>query len=232
MLTIRVGKDSRKDFTVHDSFLISRSEFFRRAMNGSWKEAETRIVNLPDDSTHIFGLYLNFVYTGKFNTMRKSEQELHRLDETTFKNHIEHEYQDLFRIYVLAEKLQDISAKNAAITAAIEVSQVAMRDGSWIPPSFVTANNVYEGTPEGSLGRRLVMDMCGTVPLSYVVDQIHKYKFTSDFVSDLGKVLERTREMKSQFRGNVMIKNGVQVYLEEPKNGHGSKAHSGTVKDL
>jgi hypothetical protein len=176
-------------------------------MNGSWKEAETRIVNLPDDSTHIFGLYLNFVYTGKFNTMRKSEQELHRLDETTFKNHIEHEYQDLFRIYVLAEKLQDISAKDAAITAAIEVSQVAMRDGSWIPPSFVTANNIYEGTPEGSLGRRLVMDMCGTVPLSYVVDQIHKYKFTSDFVSDLGKVLERTREMNFHLFLHVQIQN-------------------------
>ncbi|CAN9097586.1 unnamed protein product [Alternaria sp. RS040] len=44
-VTIRVGKaPNTKDFIAHEAFLTSRSEFFRRAMNGNWKEAKTRII--------------------------------------------------------------------------------------------------------------------------------------------------------------------------------------------
>jgi hypothetical protein len=48
-------------FAAHESFLTSRSEFFRRAMNGNWKEAETRIINLLDDEGKIFARYINYV---------------------------------------------------------------------------------------------------------------------------------------------------------------------------
>ncbi|KAH7085601.1 hypothetical protein BKA63DRAFT_21189 [Paraphoma chrysanthemicola] len=111
MLTISVGKEPKhKDFTAHESFLIARSEFFHCAMKGRWEESNTRVIKFPDDQYTIFALYLNFVYTGQLVTMRKSEEE--RSDFIS--KDMWDEYDDLFRLYILAEKLQDVTTKNAA----------------------------------------------------------------------------------------------------------------------
>jgi len=59
---------------VHESFLTSRSEFFRRALNGNWQEAETRVIKLPDDDPEIVALYINFVYTGQLSTAKIKEK--------------------------------------------------------------------------------------------------------------------------------------------------------------
>jgi len=58
MVTVRVGDSTEsEDFVAHESFLTSRSEFFCRAMNGSWEEAESRMVKLPEDKPAIFAIY-------------------------------------------------------------------------------------------------------------------------------------------------------------------------------
>jgi hypothetical protein len=62
VLTICAGTEPDvKDFFAHEWFLTARSEIFRRAMNGNWSESESRVVNLPEDSSHIFTLYINYV---------------------------------------------------------------------------------------------------------------------------------------------------------------------------
>lgn len=67
MLTIRVGLDATcETFTVH---LTARSEYFRRAMNGRWTEAETRTIDLTEDDPEAFALYLNLVYKNHVPTM-------------------------------------------------------------------------------------------------------------------------------------------------------------------
>jgi hypothetical protein len=245
MLTVRVGKAAgNKDFIAHESFLTSRSgffrdaikaekeaeckngsvrgsflisrmEIFRRAITGRWKEEKIRLVSLPDENPYTFGLYLNFVYTGQIFTKRRSQAALSRLDLDAFKQHVESEYQDLFRLYVLAEKFHDVTAKNAAIMAAIDVTRMESGSGDWAAPSLVTANSIYEGTPEGSLARRLIMDMCGTLPLSYVLLQLQHRKFHPAFVSDLVRMVEKTRQFRPGYGGNVIVKNGAQAYMEE-----------------
>jgi hypothetical protein len=66
MVTIQVGLESNDaKIVAHESFLTMRSEFFRRAMNGAWEEADTRVVKLPEDDPDIFALYINYVYTAQ-----------------------------------------------------------------------------------------------------------------------------------------------------------------------
>lgn len=47
IVKVEVGPD-RIQYSVHPSLLTYHSEYFRRALNGSWKEAEDRIIKLDD----------------------------------------------------------------------------------------------------------------------------------------------------------------------------------------
>lgn len=142
---------------------------------------------------------------------------LSHLDVETFKQRTGDEYRVLFLLYILAEKLHDVSAKNSAIIAAINVTKMKSESRDWAAPSLVTYNSVCEGTPRGSLARSLVMDMCGTLPLSYIFLQLRDKKFHPKLVSDLVKMIEKMRQFKSGFVGNVITKNGTHAYVEEVK---------------
>ncbi|KAF2241958.1 hypothetical protein BU26DRAFT_387892, partial [Trematosphaeria pertusa] len=120
LVTVRVGKEPEsKDFVAHESILTSRSEFFRRALNGNWEEAHAHIVHLPEDEPDIFGIYLNYVYTGRLHTMSVDSEELATLDHNKFRTTVNEEYNNLFCLYILAEKLQDTPTKDATFTALL-----------------------------------------------------------------------------------------------------------------
>ncbi|KAF2024703.1 hypothetical protein EK21DRAFT_117548 [Setomelanomma holmii] len=44
----------QQTFDVHESLITTRSPFFKKAMTGNWKEAQERVVKLPDDEPVIF----------------------------------------------------------------------------------------------------------------------------------------------------------------------------------
>jgi hypothetical protein len=108
LLTVIVGKaPNQEDFSVHEGIICTRSEFFRRAMNGNWAESEERVVKLPDDDPEIFAAYINLVYTNNVATNETKEPK------TT--DQLSDEHIVLAKLYVLSEKLCDKAAKNAAI---------------------------------------------------------------------------------------------------------------------
>lgn len=147
------------------------------------------MVKLPEDDPNIFDLSWDLVYSGRLDTCttRKYQYEIDALDEDTFKTQFGDEYHDLLTLYILAEKLQDIAAKNADITGVIDVSQVVLEDGMWTTPSLKAADIVYEGTPEGSPLRRFLVDMFSRFPLSYILRGVHQHSVHPDFVSDLAE---------------------------------------------
>lgn len=50
LLTVVVGAEpNQKRFSMHESIICARSEFFRRAMTGDWLEKEQRLIKLPED---------------------------------------------------------------------------------------------------------------------------------------------------------------------------------------
>jgi hypothetical protein len=201
-------------FTAREFFLVSRSEFFRRALTGNWTEAESRTIKLPDDDPHIFGIYLNLVYTGQLVTMRKSVEECSKLDRATFYQHISKEYDDLFSIYILVEKFQDVTAKNTIIVAVIDMTRVKCEDASRAKASLRSINKVYEGTPDSSPLRRLLMDMYGAVSPTFILEHVYKHSCCADLVKDLCKMLQETRSAKRAYEGNTLVKNGAGAYME------------------
>jgi hypothetical protein len=46
-VTIEVGHEKTQYF-VHPSILAYHSEYFKRALNGPWKEADERLIKLDD----------------------------------------------------------------------------------------------------------------------------------------------------------------------------------------
>ncbi|KAH7401329.1 hypothetical protein BKA66DRAFT_564982 [Pyrenochaeta sp. MPI-SDFR-AT-0127] len=201
MLTLRVGKTGvAKNFVTHASFLTSRSEFFRRAMNGKWAESKSRIIDFPDDDPGTFSLYLNYVYTGKLSTMVLVQEELEALGLKPFKKYVQDEYQCLSCIYVLAEKLQDIRAKDAVLAAMLDMTELRSAGNEWTVPNWHAIQTIYNGTPQF----RHIYDCVG---------YLHQQK---DFMGDLIASLDRIRPTPPNMN-NIAKNNGIAAYLEARK---------------
>lgn len=53
-----------KQFTVYESLITSNSAFFANALGHDWKEAQERVVPLPENEPEVFRLYLTYLYVG------------------------------------------------------------------------------------------------------------------------------------------------------------------------
>lgn len=182
-------------------------------MNGNWAEGESRVVKLPEDVPD----YLNMVYTGQLVTMRKTQEELSGLDAKACREQLHVEFEDLFRLYVLAKKLQDTGAKNAALVAAIDVSGAVSSAKTWFVPTIEVVKLVCGGTPKSSPGRRLVIDMYGMHEFKSLMKVAQQETLDKDAFDDLAKVFDKTRQLKQGYTGNWVAKGGVQTYLEEER---------------
>ncbi|OSS51335.1 hypothetical protein B5807_03985 [Epicoccum nigrum] len=60
-----IGPD-RIQYTVHPGLLAHHSEYFKRALNGSWIEAEERLIKLEDVDCETFKIFLEWLYTGRY----------------------------------------------------------------------------------------------------------------------------------------------------------------------
>lgn len=66
-------KPFTKEFSVHESLICSRSEFFEKAVHGEWKESEERKVSLPEDEPSVFLTYLNILYVSSLYVLSSAQ---------------------------------------------------------------------------------------------------------------------------------------------------------------
>jgi len=76
-----------------------------------------------------------------------------------FENYVQDTYLKLVRLYVLAEKLQDVPTKNAIMQKIWSVHVTGDKDGCCYIPLSETVCEAYEGTTEDSLMRLFLMDL-------------------------------------------------------------------------
>ncbi|KAF1920341.1 hypothetical protein BDU57DRAFT_425817, partial [Ampelomyces quisqualis] len=149
-LKVVVGSgNNTREFGVHEALLTSRSEFFDKAMGKGWKEAEEKVVKLPEDDPDAFALYEQLIYTGNIPAFSDAPDR----------------FISLVRLYVLAEKLQDIKTKNSAVDAIIakvshESESIASSNLFQAPclPSNKAIRIMYEHTPSHCPGRQALLD--------------------------------------------------------------------------
>ncbi|KAG9750926.1 hypothetical protein KCU73_g6459, partial [Aureobasidium melanogenum] len=61
MVTIEVGI-GKEHFVVHQSFLCAKSQYFAKALSGSFQESITRFIQLPDVSPVLFRIFVAWIY--------------------------------------------------------------------------------------------------------------------------------------------------------------------------
>lgn len=66
MVTIEVGAE-KEHFVVHQSFLCAKSPYFDKALSGSFQEATTRFIRLPEFSPILFRIFVAWLYHGSLS---------------------------------------------------------------------------------------------------------------------------------------------------------------------
>ncbi|KAF3047463.1 hypothetical protein E8E12_007761 [Didymella heteroderae] len=135
-----------QNFSEHEALISPRSEFFSRALNGSWKGADDRKVSLPDDEPDNCALYLKLLYERGNKLPTKDQYKVGK------------EYLILSKLYVLAEKLVDETTKQLVLSAI----KCRAEDCSYILqeyclPELDSVRVIYDGTPASSPARELLV---------------------------------------------------------------------------
>lgn len=125
-------------FVVHESTIRQRSRFFDNALKRGWKEAEHKVVRLPEAESDAFELYVNWLYSSQLYTKGQSDED---------------EYGQLVEAYVLGDWLQDPDYKDAVIDALID----KIKDDPILPTGL--AGTIWAHTAPGSSLRELVTDV-------------------------------------------------------------------------
>ena len=63
VVSIYVGEE-RKRFVVHKDLLTSQSEYFDKALNGNFKEAEENAIYFKEDDPVAIGFLVTWLYRG------------------------------------------------------------------------------------------------------------------------------------------------------------------------
>jgi len=63
VISVYVGPDRRR-FVVHKQLLTSQSDYFDKALNGRFKEAEENEIHLEEDDPTAIGLMVGWLYRG------------------------------------------------------------------------------------------------------------------------------------------------------------------------
>ncbi|KAF2124791.1 hypothetical protein P153DRAFT_400871 [Dothidotthia symphoricarpi CBS 119687] len=123
IITVLVGEDEEvKKFLVHQDQLTISSEFFKKALSGDWEESSTRTVQLPETDVTAFGIYVKWLYSGKFYIMEDNDKSDKDEDDLI----PDHELDKWHSCYVLGSFLQDLDFKDALIDMLIEKARLEL----------------------------------------------------------------------------------------------------------
>jgi hypothetical protein len=202
LLTVLVGQEPNQTrFTIHEGIICGRSEFFRRAMSGDWKEREEREIKLPEDDPQVFATYVNLAYTNKITTIESGA-----LDAA---QKFAKECNALCKLYVFSEKLCDTQAKNSTVHALVALSGDTVSYGKTFNPDTGAISVLYAGTLSTSPARQLVSDWWTDTNVDYI--QTHSDKLPRDFLVDV--LLSGRRNVAKT--GRTLVQANVESYLEK-----------------
>ena len=160
-------------------------------------------MRLPNDDTETFELYLHFIY----NEFACSSESAYTYQER----------KSLTELYVLCEKLQDISAKNCVVQALVAIIYKTRENGLWGMPCPEEMDIIYKGTVKGSLARQIYLDVFTySVKVEYFVrTPLDEYEYPGNFLQELAINLMKKRPPVNTASVHPARKDGVVAYLEK-----------------
>jgi hypothetical protein len=158
MATILVGVGIRQEkFVVHQELLCSKSQYFAKALTGSFEESKTGIVKLDDLHPVLFRIMVTWLYNGKIvytvvNNSSNIDHDFAKVEcaKVTTRGLKVHEDSStwpkevLVRLFVLADRLDMKELRNNTIDAlitAVERSRTGLKICTY---KFIDANTTEE----------------------------------------------------------------------------------------
>lgn len=117
-------------------------------MRAYWETSTSGSVTLAEEDPEAFEVYVHWLY---FKTLPV------RNDNPGLEGNIE--YVQLAKSYALGEMLQDVNFKDAILDAILIKARSKTSDGRSWSPIGPAIRYIYEGTPESSAARRLMVDL-------------------------------------------------------------------------
>lgn len=164
MATILVGPEETK-FVVHQALLCDRSQYFAKALTGSFEESKTGTVKLDDVSPMLFKIVVSWLYCGNVIYTVADDDSNIEDDFADLEAAIDKcsggldaddawtwPYQVLAKLYVLADRLDIRELRNSTIDALNTTLQRRGRSLTVNDCEFVDSNT----TPESPLRQHLV----------------------------------------------------------------------------
>ena len=136
-MVVKVGA-KKKNFNVHKHLLCKSAAYFKAALEGSFIEAKSQILELPEEKVAVFEHFVFWIYTDQVL------QEGQTLDDISW--HL------LFHLYVFSEARGITILQNKVIDVLIDKSHYHGK----IPTQYL--NYIHGNTRESSPIRRLFVD--------------------------------------------------------------------------
>ncbi|KAF3037572.1 hypothetical protein E8E11_001476 [Didymella keratinophila] len=109
------------EYKVHKLLLAQHSEYFKRALNGSWRESEEGRIPLEDVDREIFDIFVNWLYSQRLPEWERLEPQGCSCSESTHNDCIKRARDLLWmKIHVFANRFQSTYLKGAAHTQHLD----------------------------------------------------------------------------------------------------------------
>lgn len=151
VVILLVGPEER-ELIIH-GHRFTGSAFFKAALKKEWVEGQTRVIKLPEETPEIMSHYIQHIYSGKFQT--------HQYTEKCPGGKKSAGYELLAKLYVLGERLLDSTFRNAIICEILRIRELKSNVAPYVKwnPTTIPTNIIYQGAPERSPARRLIIDV-------------------------------------------------------------------------
>ena len=188
---------------MHKKLLLQHSRYFSACLGKEWREGKNNTVKMEEDDPEAFEVFNHFVYVGKIFTMKESD-----LSYDAEKNHsTDHEWDRLMRCWMLGDKLQSTTFKDA-ITDATTIKKLATR----IQLVGVQAQ-IYENSAGLCGMRKLVVDFAVWEWDQKTISTYLSHTHPAQLLYDLAVALNKARI--SGIQGSAPFKQANTCYYHD-----------------
>jgi hypothetical protein len=140
---------------VHEIILSSSSAYLKNALKSEWQDSHKKQIVLRDVDVASFRIYVNWLYTGRFNRTDDPAKKTKTTTESAAV--IDNEWTRWTQCYELANFLQDSDCKDALVDMSIEKM---MSDHEYV---LELPNQIYSTSRSQSPSRMLAVDIAVNV---------------------------------------------------------------------
>jgi hypothetical protein len=218
MIVVEVGHEHQK-YRIYKDLISYYSEYFRNALKEPWREAEDRVVELPDIEPQVFDIFVDWLYSQKVpekNTHWVAPTE-NMKDNST--EHVQMAEILVIKTYVFADRFL-VPTFRCAIYNHFAASLIK----DCIPPYYEVIIFAFENLTEKSAMLDLLVGIhCAFWDESCDTESNGELELRKDLPTDfLLRVMIRSSKMKDKDKAKSLVECG--CHNERPKAREGCES--------